>query len=81
MIANDLIDRDDDRERSIVTMVMRTIDSGRDDDREQACRSTATKIVRTQQSTSSIAKTFATLRERINRKQKAHAIATVSQFD
>jgi hypothetical protein len=44
MIANDFIDRDDDCERSIATMVTRTIDSGCDDDRKQARRSTAMKI-------------------------------------
>jgi hypothetical protein len=48
MIANNLIDRDDDRKRSILTIDARTIDSGRDDDREQARRSTATKIAQTQ---------------------------------
>ena len=62
-------------------MVAQTIDSGRDDDRKQARRSTATKIARTQQSTSSITKTFATTSERINRKRKAREIATVGQLD
>jgi hypothetical protein len=51
------------------------IDPGRDDDREQARRSTAMKIAWTQQSTSSIGKTFARTSKRINRKQKARAIA------
>jgi hypothetical protein len=34
-----------------------------------------------QQSASSIAKTFATMSERINRKQQARVIATVGQLD
>jgi hypothetical protein len=44
MIVNDLIGRDDDCKRSIATIVTRMIDPGRDDDREQARRSTAMKI-------------------------------------
>jgi len=44
MIANDLIDRDDNGKHLIATMVAQTIDSSRDDDREQARGSTAMKI-------------------------------------
>ena len=81
MIANDLIDRNDDRERLIVTMVMQMIDFGRNDDRKQSRCLTAMKIVWTHQSTSSIAKTFATMSKGINCKQEAHAIATVGKLD
>ena len=81
MITNDLIDCDDDCECSIATMVTRTVDSGCNDDHEQARRSTATKIALTQQSTSSITKTFVTTSKHINCKQKARVIATVGQLD
>jgi hypothetical protein len=81
MIANDLINCNDNRKRLIATMVMRMIDSGRVDDREQACRLTAMKIARTQQSTSPIVKTFTTASECINHKQEVHVIETVCQLD
>ena len=60
MIADNLIDRDDNHEHLILMMVMQTIDSSLNNDSEQARPLTAIKIAWMQQSTSLIMKTFVT---------------------